>query len=98
MIERKVPPGGKVFSFEQIPEAWTTREIFAGYTSAQNEVLSDTLAAALSLESASDAGTGFPLRTTAITAAASDPNGANEKGDVECQRVSGIRARHGAAG
>jgi hypothetical protein len=50
LIERKVPPGGKVFSFEQIPEAWTTREIFAGYTSAQNEVFSDTLAAALSLE------------------------------------------------
>jgi hypothetical protein len=47
MIEREVPPGEKVFSFEQIPEAWTTREIFAAYTGAQNEVLSDILSAAL---------------------------------------------------
>ena len=51
MIEREVPPGEKVFSFEQIPAAWTTREILAAYTGAQNEVLSDTLSAALSLES-----------------------------------------------
>ncbi len=52
MIEREVPPGEKVFSFEQIPEAWTTREILTAYTGAQNEVLSDTLSAPLSLESA----------------------------------------------
>jgi hypothetical protein len=51
MIEREVPPGEKVFSFEQIPAAWTTREILAAYTGAQNEVLSDTLSTALSLES-----------------------------------------------
>jgi hypothetical protein len=51
MIEREVPPGERVFSFEQIAGAWTTREIRAAYTGAENEVLSDTLSAALSLES-----------------------------------------------
>jgi hypothetical protein len=51
MIEREVPPGESVFTFEQIPAAWTTREILTAYTGAQNEVLSDTLSAALSLES-----------------------------------------------
>jgi hypothetical protein len=51
LIEREVPPGEKVFSFEQIPAAWTTREILTAYTSAQNEVLSDTISSALSLES-----------------------------------------------
>jgi hypothetical protein len=51
MIEREVPPGEKVFSFEQIGGAWTTREVLASYTGAQNEVLSDTLSAGLSLES-----------------------------------------------
>jgi hypothetical protein len=50
MIEREVPPGEKVFSFEQIPEAWTTREILTAYTGAQNEVLSDILSTALSPE------------------------------------------------
>jgi len=56
MIEREVPPGDKVFSLEQIPEAWTTREILVAYTAAQNEVLSDTLSTALSPDS-------FPVRT-----------------------------------
>jgi hypothetical protein len=51
MIEREVPPGERVFSFEQIGSAWTSREILAGYTGAQNEVLADTLSAGLSLES-----------------------------------------------
>uniref|UniRef100_Q01T36 4-amino-4-deoxy-L-arabinose transferase and related glycosyltransferases of PMT family-like protein n=1 Tax=Solibacter usitatus (strain Ellin6076) TaxID=234267 RepID=Q01T36_SOLUE len=51
MIERHVPPGEKVFSFEPVAAAWTTREILAAYTGAQNEVLSDTLSAPLSLES-----------------------------------------------
>ena len=51
IIEREVPPGEKVFSFEQIPAAWTTREILPAYTGAQNEVLSDTLSSALNLES-----------------------------------------------
>jgi hypothetical protein len=47
MIERLVPPGEKVFSFERIPEAWTTREILAAYTGARNEALRDMLWAAL---------------------------------------------------
>jgi hypothetical protein len=51
MIEWAVPRGEKVFSFEQIPEAWTTREILASYTGAQNEVISDTVWTALSPKS-----------------------------------------------
>jgi hypothetical protein len=43
MIEWEVPRGEKVFSFEQIPEAWTTREILPAYTSAQNDDLRDML-------------------------------------------------------
>jgi hypothetical protein len=43
MIEQAVPPGEKVFSFDQIAEAWTTREVLAGYTSAEGEVLTDIL-------------------------------------------------------
>jgi hypothetical protein len=47
MIEREVPRGEKVFSFEQIPEAWTTREILPAYTAAQNDDLRDMLWTAL---------------------------------------------------
>jgi hypothetical protein len=43
LIEREVPAGEKVFSFEQIPEAWTTRQILVGYYSAENETLTDIL-------------------------------------------------------
>lgn len=43
MIEQDVPRGEKVFSFEQIAEAWTTREILTAYTGAQNEVLRDIM-------------------------------------------------------
>ena len=47
MIERGVPRGQRVFSFEQIPEAWTTREILPAYTSARNDDLRDMLWTAL---------------------------------------------------
>ena len=47
MIERQVAPGNRVFSFEPIPEAWTTREIVTGPYAAQNEVLADALQTAL---------------------------------------------------
>ena len=47
MIERGVPRGEKVFSFEQIPEAWTTREILPAYTAATNDDLRDMLWSAL---------------------------------------------------
>jgi hypothetical protein len=47
MIERSVPRGEKVFSFDRIPEVWTTREILAAYTGARNEALRDMLWTAL---------------------------------------------------
>jgi hypothetical protein len=47
MIERDVPPGNRVFSFEPIPEAWTRREIVTGQHAAENEVLTDVLRSAL---------------------------------------------------
>jgi hypothetical protein len=47
MIEREVPPGEKVFSFDAIPEAWTTRQILIGYYSAENETLMDIFKTAM---------------------------------------------------
>ena len=47
MIERLVPRGEKVFSFEQIPAAWTTREILAASVGAQNQALRDAIWTAL---------------------------------------------------
>jgi hypothetical protein len=43
LIEREVPPGEKIFSFDAVPEAWTSRQILIAYYSAENEVLQDTL-------------------------------------------------------
>ena len=34
MIDAKVPPGGKVFTYTASPEAYTSREILVGYQSA----------------------------------------------------------------
>ena len=47
MIEREVPPGETVFSFDAVPEAWTTRQILIGYYSAENEALSDVFLTAM---------------------------------------------------
>lgn len=47
MIERQVPPGNRVFSFEPIPAAWTMREIVTGQHAGENEVLTDVLRGAL---------------------------------------------------
>ena len=47
MIERQVPPGNRVFSFEPIPAAWTRREILTGQHAAENEVLADVFRNAL---------------------------------------------------
>jgi hypothetical protein len=47
MIEAQVPPGNRVFSFEPIPEAWTTREIMAAQDGAESEVVADVLRTAL---------------------------------------------------
>lgn len=43
MIEKEVPPGQRVFSFQQVAEAYTTREILVGYAGACNQTLFDTL-------------------------------------------------------
>ncbi len=43
MVEEKVPPGERVLTFNQIPEAYTTREILVVYQGAWNEVLGDML-------------------------------------------------------
>jgi hypothetical protein len=42
-IEEAVPPGEKILSFGNIPEAYTTREMLITYQSAFNEVLGDIL-------------------------------------------------------
>jgi len=42
-IEEKVPPGGKVFTFGQLPEARTNRDILVHYQSAFNSVIADIL-------------------------------------------------------
>jgi hypothetical protein len=47
MIEGQVPPGDRVFSFEPIPAAWTTREIMAAQDGAESEVVADVLRTAL---------------------------------------------------
>jgi len=47
IIEREVPPANRVFSFEPIPKAWTTREIVAAQNGAENEVLADVLRTAM---------------------------------------------------
>jgi hypothetical protein len=47
MIERVVPAGDKVFSFEPIPAAWTTREIVSAQNGAENEALADAVRTAL---------------------------------------------------
>jgi len=43
LIEKVVPPGGKVFGISQSGQAYTTRELLVGYESASNEVLQDML-------------------------------------------------------
>jgi hypothetical protein len=56
MIETRVPPGDKVFSFEPIPEAWTTRQVIAAQNGAESEVIADVLRTAL-------VSRGCPIRT-----------------------------------
>jgi hypothetical protein len=43
MIDRLVPPGGRVFSPEAIPDAYTSREVIVSYQSALGEILMDDL-------------------------------------------------------
>ncbi len=43
MIEQFVPPGEKVFAWQRVSEAYTTREILVAYTAAFNHTLGDIL-------------------------------------------------------
>jgi hypothetical protein len=43
MLEKTVPAGGTIFSFSQIPEAYTSRRVLVRDLSASNEVLGDML-------------------------------------------------------
>lgn len=43
LIEEKVPAGERILTFNQIPEAYTTREILVVYQSALGDVLGDVL-------------------------------------------------------
>ena len=43
MIDRRVPRGGRVFSFSDLPFAYCSREIFPGFYSASNERLRDAM-------------------------------------------------------
>jgi hypothetical protein len=43
MIERTVPSGEKVFSFSQVADAYTTREIVVSFQAAENELLRDMM-------------------------------------------------------
>jgi hypothetical protein len=43
MLEKLVPPGGKVFTFSGAPEAYTSREILVAYQSAFGNVIGDIL-------------------------------------------------------
>ncbi|MBL8175540.1 MAG: glycosyltransferase family 39 protein [Bryobacterales bacterium] len=50
MVEDFVPPGGKVFTFATIAEAYTRREILTAYKSASNNILGEIIWAALFAE------------------------------------------------
>ena len=43
LIEEQVPPGGKVLSFNQLPEAYTSRKVLVVYEAAFNNRLGDIL-------------------------------------------------------
>jgi hypothetical protein len=51
MLEECVPPEGRVFSFNQVAEAYTTRTVLVSFQAAGNRVLSDILWVALTPES-----------------------------------------------
>ncbi len=97
MIERQVPSGNRVFSFEPIPEAWTTREIVAAQNGAENEVTADILRTALISSACPIQTLDFRFSPTLITACARDPDSPVAWRDVECLGAS-ITGRRKAAG
>jgi len=50
LIERLVPPGAKVLTFEPLAEAYTSRDVLVAYQSAFNEVARDILFTAMNEE------------------------------------------------
>lgn len=47
LIDAHVPAGRRIFSFQQIPEAYCSREVIVGFQSAQGELLEQTMHNAL---------------------------------------------------
>jgi hypothetical protein len=47
MVEQHVPPGAKVFAFNQTADAYTSREVLVAYQAALNNILSDIVYAAV---------------------------------------------------
>lgn len=43
MLEECVPPEGRIFSFNQVAEAYTTRHVLVSFQAAENRVLSDII-------------------------------------------------------
>lgn len=52
LVEARVPPGARVFSFQPVAEAYTSREILVGFQAAENQVLRDILLTPLVREAA----------------------------------------------
>lgn len=43
MLDKRVPPDGKIFAFDQIAEAYMSRRVLVRYLGAENELLADML-------------------------------------------------------
>ena len=97
MIERQVPPGNRVFSFEPIPEAWTTREIVAAQNGAENEVTADILRTALISSACPIQTFDFRFSPTRLRRVRAHPDGPAPGRDVERFGAS-ITGRRKAAG
>jgi hypothetical protein len=41
MLEEAVPPGGRILSFNQVGEAYTTRDVLVSFQAAENRILAD---------------------------------------------------------
>lgn len=47
LVEKRVPPDGKIFSMSQVAEAYTSRQFLVKFLAAENEVLGDMLLSAI---------------------------------------------------
>jgi hypothetical protein len=105
MINQQVPPGTRVLSFRQLPEAYCERDVLVGYQAASNEVDRDILLTPLMLEAIpqgrwrfrfpSQTLTGLRLVQTAADNGSSDKWSVSEirvfSGEQELSRASGWR-------